>query len=328
MKKTFRYLGVIIGIVVAVIIIFILISYINHQVHLFKEDELFVPNGQIVEVNGHNIHVYTEGEGDTTLVFMSGGGTSSPVLDFKSLYSLLSHKYRTVVVEKAGYGFSDLVDANRDIDTILSETREALSEAKISGPYILMPHSMSGIEALYWAQEYPDEVRAIIGLDMAVPESYEDYEINIPMLKLSAFVANVGVTRWIPGISESDAIKYGTLTEGEKELYRTIFYRRTATKTMLEEVQEIKTSASKVKESEIPNIPILIFSSNGQGTGWKEDAWISFQNNYIKKVKDGKILNLDCSHYVHDIEYKKIANEKVPFYYKKIYRGITIFFAP
>ena len=187
---------------------------------------------------------------------------------------------------------------------------------------------MSGIEALYWAQEYPDEVRAIIGLDMAVPESYEDYEINIPMLKLSAFVANVGVTRWIPGISESDAIKYGTLTEGEKELYRTIFYRRTATKTMLEEVQEIKTSASKVKESEIPNIPILIFSSNGQGTGWKEDAWISFQNNYIKKVKDGKILNLDCSHYVHDIEYKKIANEKVPFYYKKIYRGITIFFAP
>ena len=103
MKRTFKYLGVIIGIVVAIIIIFILISYINHRVHLSKEDELFVPNGQIVEVNGHNMHVYMEGEGDTTLVFMSGGGTSSPVLDFKSLYSLLSHKYRTVVVEKAGY---------------------------------------------------------------------------------------------------------------------------------------------------------------------------------------------------------------------------------
>lgn len=53
-------------------------------------DELFVPNGQMVEVNGYNMHVYVEGEGDTTLVFMSGGGTYSPVLDFKSLYSLLS----------------------------------------------------------------------------------------------------------------------------------------------------------------------------------------------------------------------------------------------
>lgn len=313
MKRTFKYLGVIIGIVVAIIIIFILISYINHRVHLSKEDELFVPNGQIVEVNGHNMHVYMEGEGDTTLVFMSGGGTSSPVLDFKSLYSLLSHKYRTVVVEKAGYGFSDVVDVNRDIDTILSETREALSKAEISGPYILMPHSMSGIEALYWAQEYPDEVMAIIGLDMAVPESYEDYNINIPMLKLSAFAANLGVTRWIPGISESDAIKYGALTEEEKELYRIIFYRRTATKTMLKEVQEIKTSASKVKESWIPNIPILMFSSNGEGTGWNEDAWRTCQNNYIEKAKDAEIINLDCSHYVHDIEYKKIANETEVF---------------
>lgn len=129
-------------------------------------------------------------------------------------------------------GFSDVVDVARDIDTILSETRTALAKAEISGPYILCPHSISGIEALYWAQTYPNEVMAIIGLDMAVPEFYEDYNVNIPMLKLAAFAANVGITRWIPNIAESDAIKYGTLTEDEKELYRMIFYQRTATKTM------------------------------------------------------------------------------------------------
>lgn len=55
----------------------------------------------MVEVNDHNMHIYVEGQGDTTLVFMSGGGgTSSPMLDFKSLYSLLSDKYRVIVVEK------------------------------------------------------------------------------------------------------------------------------------------------------------------------------------------------------------------------------------
>lgn len=309
MKRTVKRIGVIIGIVVAIIIIFIIISYINHKVHLFKEDKLFVPYGQVVEVNGHYMHVYMEGEGDITLVFMSGGGTSSPALDFKSLYSLLSDKYKIVVVEKAGYGFSDIVDIDRDIDTILSETREALSKAEISGPYILCPHSMSGIEALYWGQRYTDEVMAIIGLDMAVPESYEDYNMNIPMLKLSAFAAKIGAIRWIPSIAESDAIKHGTLTEEEKKLYKVIFYRRTATKTMLNEVFEIKTSASKVKEGGVPNIPTLMFSSNGQGTGWNEDAWRNFQNNYIEKVEDGEIINLDCSHYVHDIEYRKIANE-------------------
>ncbi len=309
MKKILK----LIGIIIVIVIIFMIISYINHRINLSKEDELFVPNGEMVEVNGHRIHVYTEGEGDITLVFMSGGGTSSPVLDFKSLYSLLDDKYRIVVVEKAGYGFSDVVDIDRDIDNVLSETREALSKAKISGPYILCPHSMSGIEALYWAQKHPDEVTAIIGLDMAVPESYEEYNINGPIIKLSAFAANIGITRWIPSISESDAIKHGTLTEEEKELYKVIFYRRTATKTMLNEVQEIKKSASKVKGNEVPDVPILMFSSNGQGTGWDEEVWKNFQKNYIENIEDGKIINLDCSHYVHDIEYEKIADETKKF---------------
>ena len=309
MRRAFKRLGVIIGIVVAIIIVFIIISYINHKIHLSQEDLLFVPNGQIVEVNGHSMHVYTEGESDITLVFMSGGGTCSPVLDFKSLYPLLSDKYRIAVVEKAGYGFSDVVDVSRDIDTVLSETREALLKAEISGPYILMPHSMSGIEALYWAQRYPDEVMAIVGLDMAVPEAYDDFNINIPMLKLSAFAANVGATRWMPGIAESDAIKHGTLTDEEKELYKVIFYRRTATKTMLKEVREIKISASKVKESGIPNTAMLMFSSNGQGTGWNEGVWRAFQDNYAEMAEGAEIINLDCSHYVHDIEYRKIAKE-------------------
>lgn len=166
-------------------------------------------------VFGWNLGQKMEGEGDITIVFMSGGGTSSPVLDFKSLYSLLSDEYRIAVVEKAGYGFSEVVDVNRDIDidNLLSETREALLKAGISEPYILMPHSMSGIEALYWGQMYPDDVMAIIGLDMAVPESYVDYNIKIPMIKLSSFAASVGITRWISDIAERDAIKYGTLTD-------------------------------------------------------------------------------------------------------------------
>ena len=45
------------------------------------------------------------------------------------MYSLLSNDYKIVVVEKFGYGFSDVVDENRDIDTMLSETRMALDKA-------------------------------------------------------------------------------------------------------------------------------------------------------------------------------------------------------
>lgn len=309
MKRVLNRMGLITLIFTSAIILLIIVSYANHKIHLFKENKLFLPKGQLVEVNGHNIHVYTEGKGDIPLVFMSGGETSSPVLDFKSLYSLLRDKYKIVVVERSGYGFSDIGNADRDIDNLLYETREALLKAEINGPYILLPHSMSGIEALYWGQSYPEEVLAIVGLDMAVPESYEDFNINMPIVKLSAFAADIGIIRWIPGLAESDAIKYGTLTEDEKDLYRIVFYRRTATRPMLKELEEIKTNASKVREGGVVSIPILMFSSNGEGTGWDESIWKSHQENYMEKVKDGGIINLNCPHYIHDIEYDKIANE-------------------
>ncbi|MFJ6209172.1 alpha/beta fold hydrolase [Lysinibacillus sp. NPDC092081] len=140
----FKRIMILFSSIAAILLLIITTSYIIHQIQLSKEDKLFKPTGKMIEVNGHQMHVYIEGNGKETLVFMSGGGTSSPVLDFKSLYSLLSDKYKIVVVEKAGYGFSDITDSDRDINTILQETRDSLLKSGVEGPYILFPHSMSG----------------------------------------------------------------------------------------------------------------------------------------------------------------------------------------
>lgn len=300
----------VIFIIVAVIVLFIIVSFVRHKICSFREKELLTPLGKLVEVNGHNMSVYTEGEGDKTLVFLSGGGTCSPILDFKSLYSLLSNEYKIAVVEKFGYGFSDVVDEQRDIDTILSETRMALEKAGIEGPYVLCPHSMSGLEALYWAQKYPEEVEAIIGLDMAVPAYYDEMHISIPITKLGQYGAALGITRWIPGLAESDAIKAGTLSEEEKEIYRAVFYQRTATVTMIDEVKAVKDNAKTVKENGVPQVPMLLFISNGSGgTGFTEETWRKIPKEYIAGCDNASYIELDCPHYVHDYEYEKISEE-------------------
>lgn len=312
MRKRKRVVKVIFIVIVAVLMLLLIIC-INHQIHLKMEKELRLPLGQMVEVDGNNMSIYVEGTGDITLVFMSGGGTCSPILDFKSLYSLLSNKYRIVVVEKFGYGFSDVVDKKRGIESILADTRAALKAAGIEAPYILCPHSMSGIEALYWAQQYPEEILAIIGLDMAVPKSYQDYNINMTMLKLSQFASAIGITRLLPSVSDSDAIINGTLSNKEKEIYRAVFYNRTATITMLNEVKSIKKNASKVESDNIPKIPMLLFVSNGDGTGWDKETWRSYQREYIANIENSKMIELDCPHYVHDYEYKAISESIIAF---------------
>jgi pimeloyl-ACP methyl ester carboxylesterase len=239
---------------------------------------------------------------------MSGGGTSSPILDFKSLYSLLSDEYKIAVVEKFGYGYSDVVNKSRDIDSILEDTRAALTAAGLNAPYVLCPHSMSGLEALYWAQKYPEEVSAIIGLDMAVPQYYENMKINVPLMRAASWAAGIGITRLIPKISESDAIKNGTLTDTEKEIYRAVFYNRTATVTMINETAAVKENAKKVASMGVPQLPMLLFISDGSGgTGFDKETWRNIQEDYVSQVDDGIYIELDCPHYVHDYKYNTIS---------------------
>lgn len=95
-KKTKSMLRVFLGIA-TIIVILMWICFGYHRYRLKKEEKLRQPLGQLIDINGNNISIYAEGSGSKTLVFLSGGGTCSPILDFKSLYSMLSDEYKIVL---------------------------------------------------------------------------------------------------------------------------------------------------------------------------------------------------------------------------------------
>ena len=288
-------------ITITILLIFVLF----HQIMLKSEEPLRTPLGQLVEVDGHKMSVYAEGSGDKTLVFLSGSETPSPILDFKSLYSLLSDTHKIVVVERFGYGFSDVVDTPRDIDTVLGETRAALAAAGVNGPYVLCPHSMSGLEALYWAQQYPEEVEAIVGLDMAVPDAYESFKNNAFVNATSQFNAKTGMIRLVPLLNELDCVEHGTLTEEEKEIVHALLYKNFSNRTTINELKYISDNAKIVGAGEIPQVPMLLFISNDTSTTELTDA----TQRYANTVENAKVIQLDCPHYVHDYEYNMIGEE-------------------
>ena len=82
--------------------------------------------------------------------FCKGAGTASPILYFKDLYDGLSKQYKIVVVERAGCGYSEDTSKSRDVSEVLSETRQVLAKAHVSGPYIILSHSMASLETLLW----------------------------------------------------------------------------------------------------------------------------------------------------------------------------------
>lgn len=291
---------------------FVLGVFINHKVQSKKENSILKPIGQLIEVNGSNMSIYTEGSGDKTIVFMAGSGTASPILDFKSLYSLLSDEYKIVVVEKFGYGFSDDLDRNRDIDTMLEDTRLALKKADIQGPYILCPHSMSGLEALYWADKYPKEVSAIIGLDMAVPEYYVNMDLStaVKNMKLNRVLRDLGIVRLIAKQQLNMLYSESSLSDSDREIYEALFSQKCISTANINEGMKITENARIVDEVAVSEMPILLFISDGSGgTGFDTETWRSIAINYISQVENGQYIELDCPHYVHNFEYVRIAEE-------------------
>ena len=287
-------------------VICLLAIFIWNRIMLAKEKALFDnPLGEMVEVDGHKMCVYTTGEGEQTLLFLSGSGTVSPIRDFKSLYNLMKDDYRIVVIEKFGYGFSDVVETERSFDTILRQDREALSKLGIEGPFILCPHSMSALEAIYWAQEYPEEVEAIVGLDMAVPKVYDEMNLAGTLMeeKLLALFREMGIVR----LYYSDSMIPGNLSKDEKKLYRAIGSKIAVNDCIWNEGIAIPEICRRIAERPKPDVPTILFVSNGKGLGVKD--WTGLQKDYADGLSDSKIVEYTCGHYVHDFEYEDISKQ-------------------
>ena len=77
---------------------------------------------------------------------------------------------------------------------------------------------------------------------------------------------------------------------------------------MVDEVKAVKDNANIVKENGIPQVPMLLFISNGSGgTGFTKERWRSIPKEYISGHDTASYIELDCPHYVHDYEYEAIS---------------------
>jgi len=283
-------------------------SYIEHRTLIEEEKREYPALGVLAEVNdeGDRLHVYAEGSGTETLVFMSGFGTSSPFYDFKVLFEDLSDDYRIAVVERAGYGWSDITSSPRDIDTVLRETRAALQIAGESPPYVLFPHSMAGLEALHWAHLYPEEVEAVIGLDSVVPGYVEQAEEEPDVSAAITFLTRTGLVRNQPGVFESNfhAMQKGHLTEEDANAARTIFFRRLFTKNMWEEADTFIANSQLVAEHGTVDVPFHAFiSSENEDPRWEESI-----ASYAE-ASGGSTIVLDGHHYIH-LDFPQLIAER------------------
>ena len=287
------------------ILLFLVGTFFYHRISLQKENKFLTPMGQTVLVNGHQMNVYVQGEGSETIVFLSGAGIASPILDFKNLTDSLSKNYKIVVVERAGYGYSDDSNQSRDVMEVLSETRQALSQANVTGPFIILSHSMASLESLAWQEKYPDEVKALVGLDWALLASYEDLKDNQALLTVAYWSSKIGLLRYFP---ESFYIKNPTLTETERQQYKLLAYKQLMSQAMLHESRLVKENAKKVPSSINPKIPALLLVSNGEGTTFSQSEWQHYAEKFANEQSNVKVIYMDVPHDLYNYQSHEVVS--------------------
>lgn len=262
--------------------------------------------GELVNIKGHNIHLYRQGNIDKPkLVFMAGSATVAPVYDFKVLYEKLANDFRVIVIEKFGYGYSDIFDSQGDIDSLVSTQKQALDVIGENGPYILMPHSMSGLEALRWKQIYPDDVSAIIGIDMATPLTYsawtnEKVAKRIRLMEIATRYKLYGL--FCP-------LNNRSLSNTEIKQHKLLRKRNAFNICYINEAKEVLSNADIVSKNGFTECPALLFSSNGKHMS---AHWTKCQRDFAS-ILNAKLISYDCGHYIHHFKSDEMRKEIIRF---------------
>jgi hypothetical protein len=125
------------------------------------------PPGEIYIVNGNKMRMYCTGSGTPTIILEAGLGDDAIV--WRGVQPALSKTTRVCAYDRAGLGWSDPLPPPRDADHIAADLHGLLREAKITGPVVLMGHSVGGIYLRDYASRYPENVAGIVFVDSSTP---------------------------------------------------------------------------------------------------------------------------------------------------------------
>ena len=125
------------------------------------------PPGQMFLVGGHAMRIDCRGSGSPTIVLDAGLGNDG--LIWGGVQPALAKTTRVCSYDRAGFGWSDALPPPRDADHIATELHGLLAAAHITGPVVLMGHSIAGMYIRDYATRYPENVAGLIFVDASTP---------------------------------------------------------------------------------------------------------------------------------------------------------------
>lgn len=151
------------------LVIIVLAVWLKARTNEMRAEERYPPEGQILQVDGHNVHAVVrgpEGADVPEIVLIHGSSGSTRDMTFY-LAPALAERYRVFVFDRPGLGYTDRVSKT---GASISEQAALLSTAAHelgARKPIVVGHSYGGAVALAWAVNHPDHISGLVALSAA-----------------------------------------------------------------------------------------------------------------------------------------------------------------
>ena len=283
------------GVGLAVVVALTLVSVVANAAATASEKAELAPYGQTVTLDTGEINVTRTGGPGPTMVLLSGYGTPAPAVDFAPLIRELD-AFDVIVVEGFGYGYSDLDVPDRTIENITSELHEVLAKLHVEEPVILAGHSVGGLYARYYANAFPDDVAAVIGIDPMAAKA-ASLEVGTPSIT-EGVVGALGVYRVVTTVAPDLIQPPGSAyTPEERRRIAGMSNWNYGNPSISDEWSQIGANSTKAAAQPFAaDLPVLeMLSSESVDT---MPTWLSAHEAELQAVTTHRLEVLEGTHYL------------------------------
>jgi pimeloyl-ACP methyl ester carboxylesterase len=284
--------------------------------------------GKIVDIDGHKMHLYCTGNGSPTLVLEAGAGNDSVV--WRGVQPVLSKTTRVCSYDRAGSGWSDGVPGPRDADHVAGELHQLLLRVGITGPVVLMGHSIGGIFIRDYATRFPQDIEGLVFVDSSTPFQDRDPAMKGGRSGPPSWVVSVAMKTGVPRLIGmcSEVAKGG----GDRIMkLQAEANCRLHSGVMFAEVGSFDQSSQQtVHSGPYGAIPILVVSHDPlkmparptEQDVNRQNAWSRMQEDLKKlSARSRRIIAKASAHYIM-IDRADLIESEVPLFVEQI-RGTT-----
>jgi pimeloyl-ACP methyl ester carboxylesterase len=250
--------------------------------------------GQLIDVDGHSLHLSCTGSGTPTVVLEPGAGEMSSNLGW--IAPAVARDTRVCVYDRAGRGWSEPADTAQDGAQIATDLHTLLQRGHVPGPYVLAGHSFGGLYVLTFAARYPDEVAGMVLVDSTAPASAANPAAASPghggsnngMSRVSALISTAARL----GLGRLDAQSaFGSLPpRSRNEVRANVATTSTLRSTIDEYLQATASTEQAAALRDFADKPLIVLTAgSGHDAAWStaQNHMATLSTNSVHRIIDG-----------------------------------------